>query len=316
MTDRPEDSCDRLRTMPLPPWMNDLPALDLLVSVAETGSVGRAALAHGITQPSASARLAKLERRLGVPLLVRSRRGSLLTPAGEAVVAWSHGVIDAAQALADGVLTLRADRQARLRLSASLTVAEHLLPGWLLSLRRTHPGLDIAADVANSQGVVEAVRRGVADLGFVESPDIPADLGSRAVGEDRLALVVAASYPLAAQAWRELRPTDLADQPLLLREPGSGTRDTFLNALEQALGFPPVLPHAISLGSTTTILATVRAGGGIGVISARAAASAVTAGDLVELRVEGLRLSRPLHALWLGRTPTAVAAELLAIAAR
>ncbi|HWS37293.1 MAG TPA: LysR family transcriptional regulator, partial [Actinoplanes sp.] len=110
--------------MPLPPWISDLPALDLLISVAETGSVGRAAQAHGITQPSASARLAKLERRLGVPLLVRSRRGSLLTPAGEAVVAWSHGVIDAAQTLADGVRTLRADRQARLRVSASLTVAE------------------------------------------------------------------------------------------------------------------------------------------------------------------------------------------------
>ncbi|GIE84428.1 LysR substrate-binding domain-containing protein [Actinoplanes regularis] len=301
--------------MPLPPWMNDLPALDLLLSVAETGSVGRAAQVHGITQPSASERLAKLERRLGVPLLVRSRRGSLLTPAGEAVVAWSHDVVNAAQTLADGVLTLRADREVRLRISASLTVAEYLLPGWLLSLRRAHPGLDIAAGVANSRGVVEAVRSGAADLGFVESPDIPADLSSRVIGEDRLELVVAAGYPLAAQAWRSLRPTDLVDQTLLLREAGSGTRDTFLSALEQALGFAPTLPHAISLGSTTTILATVRAGGGVGVVSARAAGAAVAAGDLVQLRVDGLALSRPLHALWVGRAPTAAASELLAIAA-
>ncbi|WP_250036570.1 LysR family transcriptional regulator [Paractinoplanes maris] len=299
--------------MPLPPWMTDLTALDLLLSVAETGSVGRAAQVHGITQPSASARLAKLERRLGVPLLVRSRRGSLLTPAGEAVVAWSHGVVDAAQTLADGVLTLRADRQARLRISASLTVAEYLLPAWLLSLRRTHPGLDIAAGVANSHDVIEAVRSGAVDLGFVESPDVPAELGSRVVGEDRLALVVAAGYPLAAHAWRGLRPTDLADQPLLLREPGSGTRDTFLRALEHALGFAPSLPHAISLGSTTTILATVRAGGGVGVISARAAAAAVDAGELVELRVDNLPLTRPLQALWLGRAPTPLATELLTI---
>jgi DNA-binding transcriptional LysR family regulator len=295
--------------------VSDLPALDLLLSVAETGSVGRAAQMHGITQPSASARLAKLERRLGVPLLVRSRRGSLLTPAGEAVVAWSHSVVDAAQTLADGVLTLRADRQARLRISASLTVAEYLLPAWLLSLRRHHPDLDISADVANSHGVVEAVRAGTVELGFVESPDIPADLGSRLVGEDRLALVVAAGYPLAARAWRALRPTDLAYQTLLLREPGSGTRDTFLRALEQALGFRPTLSHATSLGSTTTILSTARAGGGIGVISARAAATAVAAGELVELQVEGLALTRPLHALWLGRSPSALAAELLTIAA-
>ncbi|NUR69288.1 MAG: LysR family transcriptional regulator [Hamadaea sp.] len=301
--------------MPLPPWISDLPALDLLISVAETGSVGRAAQVHGITQPSASARLAKLERRLGVPLLVRTRRGSRLTPAGQAVVAWSQAVVDAAQALADGVLTLRADRQARLRVSASLTVAEHLLPAWLLSLRRTHPGLDISAAVANSNGVIDAVRTGAADLGFVESPNVPPELSSRVVGEDRLALVVAAGYPLAAHAWRPLRPTDLADQPLLLREPGSGTRDTFLQALEHALGFAPKLPHVISLGSTTTILATVRAGGGIGVISARAVATAVASGELVELRLDDMPLTRPLHALWLGRTPTALAGELLAIAA-
>ncbi|AGL16423.1 LysR family transcriptional regulator [Actinoplanes sp. N902-109] len=301
--------------MPLPPWINDLPALDLLLSVAETGSVGRAAQVHGITQPSASARLAKLERRLGVPLLVRSRRGSLLTPAGEAVVAWSHGVIDAAHTLADGVLTLRADRQARLRISASLTVAEYLLPAWLLRLRRSHPDVDISAAVANSHDVVEAVRSGAADLGFVESPDIPGELSSRVVGEDRLALVAAATYPPAAQSWRVLRPSDLGDQSLLLREPGSGTRDTFLQALEHALGFAPALPYAISLGSTATILATVRAGGGIGVISARAAATAIAAGELAELHVEGLPLTRPLQAVWLAPAPTALAAELIGIAA-
>ncbi|GGK95292.1 LysR family transcriptional regulator [Mangrovihabitans endophyticus] len=300
--------------MPLPPWISDLPALDLLLSVAETGSVGRAAQAHGITQPSASARINRLERRLGVPLLVRSRRGSLLTPAGEAVVAWTHGVVDAAQALADGVLTLRADRQARLRIAASLTVAEYLLPAWLLTLRRSHPDLDISAGVANSADVCVAVRTGAADLGFVESPDVPADLSARVVGEDRLALVVAAAYPLAARASSGLRLRDVVNQPLLLREPGSGTRDTFLLAVENALGAAPHLPHATSLGSTTTIMATVRAGGGVGVISARAAATAVAARELVELAVTDLDARRPLHAVWLGRTPTGPAAELLTAA--
>jgi DNA-binding transcriptional LysR family regulator len=287
--------------MPLPPWISDLPALDLLLSVAETGSVGRAARRHGISQPTASERLAKLERRLGVPLLVRSRRGSLLTPAGQAVVVWTQQVVDAAHTLADGVRTLRDDRQARLRVAASLTVAEYMLPAWLLTLRRTHPDLEISAQVANSQGVCEAVRGGAADLGFVESPDIPADLSSRRVGSDRIALVVSASYPLA-----ELSPADLPAQPLLLREPGSGTRNTFLNAV----GDVP-LPHATSLGSTTTILATVRAGGGIGVVSARATDALVRSGELVEVRVRGLSLVRPLHAVWLGAVPSGLAAELI-----
>ncbi|GAA2610723.1 LysR family transcriptional regulator [Paractinoplanes durhamensis] len=288
--------------MPLPPWISDLPALDLLLSVAESGSVGRAAQRHGISQPTASERLAKLERRLGVPLLVRSRRGSLLTPAGQAVVVWSQQVIDAAHALADGVLTLRDDRQARLRVAASLTVAEYMLPAWLLTLRRTHPDLDISAQVANSQGVCEAVRAGDADLGFVESPDIPDDLSARKVGSDRVALVASPSYGRT-----ELSVADLLERPLLLREPGSGTRHTFLNAV----GNVP-LPHATSLGSTTTILATARAGGGIGVVSARATAGPIAAGELVELHVPGLSLVRPLHAVWLGTTPSELAAELIA----
>jgi DNA-binding transcriptional LysR family regulator len=299
--------------MPLPSWISDLPALDLLLSVAETGSVGRAAQRHGISQPSASARIARLERRLGVPLLVRSRRGSLLTPAGQAVAVWTQQVVGAAHTLADGVLTLRADRQARLRVAASLTVAEYMLPAWLLSLRRTHPEPEISAEVSNSHGVCEMVRSGAADVGFVESPDIPADLSRRRVGEDRVALVVSAGYPLASRAATELPVADILEQPLLLREPGSGTRDTFLGGLERLLGRQPALPHATSLGSTTTILATARAGGGIGVVSARATAGPVAAGELAELRVRGLTLTRPLHAVWLGSAPSALAADLIAL---
>jgi DNA-binding transcriptional LysR family regulator len=300
--------------MPLPPWISDLPALDLLLSVAETGSVGRAAQAHGISQPSASERLARLERRLGVPLLVRSRRGSLLTPAGQAVAVWTQQVVGAAHTLADGVLSLRADQAARLRVAASLTVAEYMLPAWLLGLRRTHPDTEISAEVSNSHGVCEMVRSGAADLGFVESPDIPADLSRRRVGEDRVALVVSAGYPLAARAGRDLPVADLLEQSLLLREPGSGTRDTFLGALERRLGSAPALPHATSLGSTTTILATARAGGGIGVVSARATAAPIAAGELVELTVRELALTRPLHAVWLGHAPSAPAGELIALA--
>jgi DNA-binding transcriptional LysR family regulator len=294
--------------------MPDLVSLDLLVSVAELGSVGRAAQQHQISQPSASARLVQLERRFGVELLVRTSRGTTLTPAGEAVVAWAHVVVDAAGTLADGVASLRVGQQARLRVAASLTVAEYLLPGWLLTLRRRHPELEISASVANSAEVSATVRAGNVDMGFVETPDLPHDLSRHVVGEDRLALVVAAHYPLAARAQEVLRVADLLDQPLILREVGSGTRTTFLDAVHHAIGAVPSLPHLTTLGSTTTILATVRAGGGVGVVSVRAAASPLQSGELVELRVEGLDLRRSLHALWQGRRPGPLGGELLSIA--
>lgn len=301
--------------MPLPRWTPELDSLDLLLSVAELGSVGRAASAHRISQPSASTRLARLERQLGVTLLVRSTRGSTLTPAGEATATWAREVIGAARTLTDGVRALRTDQHARLRVCGSLTIAEYLLPSWLLSLRRHHANVDVAVTVENSQEVCEHVRAGAADLGFIEMPTPPAGLSTQTVGTDRLALVVAAGYPLAARAAGGVAAHELTDQPLLLREPGSGTRDTFLHALRDALGGLPDLPHATELGSTTTIVATARAGGGIGVISARAVAAEVNGGQLVELSCPELTLQRPLQAVWQGRRPSELAGELVTIAA-
>lgn len=300
--------------MPLPPETPELADLDLLLSIAELGSVGRAAAAHGIAQPSASTRLARLERRLGVALLVRSARGSLLTPAGEAVAAWARPVVEAAHALTDGVQTLRIDRAARLQVAASLTVAEYLLPRWLLALRRRHPAVDVAATVANSAEVCSRVRAGSSEVGFVETPDKPRGLTTREVGTDRIALFVASGYPLAARARSGLRAAALSDLTLLLREPGSGTRDTLLHALGAALGSEPALAHALELGSTATILSAARDGGGVAVVSARAAAADVATGALVEVPVRGLSLVRPLRAVWLGRRPSPLAAELVQLA--
>ncbi|HEX2903019.1 MAG TPA: LysR family transcriptional regulator [Jatrophihabitans sp.] len=299
--------------MPLPDWIPDVPALDLLLSVAELGSVGKAAAAHGITQPSASARLSRLERQLGLALLNRSPAGTTLTPVGDAVVAWAGVVVAAARELGDNVQALKESRQARLRVAASLTIAEYLLPSWLLTLRRVHPGMQVSALVANSHDVCERVRSGQADLGFVEMPVPPEDLTAGVVGSDRLALVAAPTWP-AARAGRAVRPVDLVDQPLLLRELGSGTRETFLTALAGSLGGEPVLPHAVELGSTATILATARAGGGIGVVSARAARADVAAGQLVEITVAGFVAERRLHAVWLGRDPGPSRRQLIEVA--
>lgn len=301
----------------LPPWTPDLASLDLLLAVAESGSIARAAAAHGISQPSASTRLARLERRIGVALLVRTTAGTRLTPAGEAIAAWATDVVAAARQLTDGVATLRESEDARLCVAASLTVAEYLLPTWLLTLRTRHPELEVAATVANSHDVTEQVRAGQANLGFLESPDLPEGVTGQQIGADEVVLAVSSRYPLAARAEDGIGPEAVAGLPLLLREPGSGTRDTFLQSLAAALGRAkaPALPHATTLGSTATILGATRAGGGVGVLSARAIAADVAAGQLVRVPVRGLAAERPLTAIWVGRQPSPLARELVAIAA-
>ena len=129
-------------------------------------------------------------------------------------------------------------------------------------------------------------------------------------------MVVAAGYPLAARADRPLPVRDLLDQPLLLREPGSGTRETFLSAAQLGAGGQAMPAHIVELGSTATIVATALAGGGIGVVSARAVAHEIAAGSLTELRVAGVDLRRPLHAVWLKGRPAPLAGELIEIARR
>lgn len=296
----------------LPPWTPDLGALELLLSVAQLGSVGRAAAAHHISQPTASARLRFLERRLGMQLLVRSRRGSTLTPAGETVATWAAAVIQAARTLTDGVTALRGEQDVRLQLAASLTVAEYLLPGWLLAVRGAHADrVEIAARVANSNDVCDLVRTGAVELGFVEMPDVPEDLHSVRVAGDRLAVIVAPGHPLAGRA--EVLAADLLSTPLLVREPGSGTREVFVRAVDECIGaFTP--SNITELGSTAMILLAVRGGGGVGVVSERAARAGIAAGELVELRTSDLDLRRELRAVWRGDRLGALAEEVLTTA--
>jgi len=302
----------------LPPWTPDLASLDLLLAVARTGSIARAAQEHGLSQPSASTRLSRLERRIGVALLVRGTSGTTLTPTGEAVAAWAADVVAAARQLTDGVAALRDVADARLSVAASLTVAEYLLPTWLLALRARHPELEVAASVANSHEVARQVRAGEVDLGFVESPDLPDGVTGQQVGADEVILVVSTRYPLAARARDGIDAASVADLALLMREHGSGTRDAFLHALRSATGdsSSPALPHAITLGSTATILASARAGGGVGVLSGRAAAGDIATGLLVRVPVRSMRAERPLTAIWAGRQPTPLARELVALAGR
>ena len=277
------------------PRLPDLDALQLLVAVADTGSLGKAAARTGVSQPSASARMATLERRLGLRLLERTPSGSRLTGHGRVVTDWARRVLEQAEALMEGAEALRTHADERLTVAASLTVAEHLVPTWLIELRQLRPAIRVGLTVANSHQVVAAVRAGEVDLGFVEGPWAPRDLRTVAVGRDRLAVVVAPGHP-----WARLRvpltAAQLAAEPLLLRETGSGTRDVLQAALAAYDG--PAVP-LIELGATAPLRSAALAGTGPAVLSVLAVAEDIAAGRLVEVPVAGdVPLKRTLRAVW------------------
>ena len=301
--------------MSLPARVSDLMPFDLLLSVARLGSLGLAAAEHGISQPAASTRIRRLERQLGVPLVERSPRGSHLTPDGELVAGWAQAAVDAAAALDAGVTSLRAHSDAVLRVAASMTVAEYLLPGWLTVLRARDPQTAVALTAGNSAEVAVAVLDGRADLGFVEGPDQPPGLASQQVSADRLTVVVAPGH-----RWDRRRSgitaAELAATPLVAREPGSGTRRYFEQALS-AHGDRDRVPPVAVLSSTTAIKSAVAAGIGPAVLSSLAVAPELAEGTLRAVKVTDLDLSRRLLAVWAaGRQLIGPPADLRAIAAR
>ncbi len=280
--------------MALPQPLPDLDALDLLVTVSELGSISAAATAHYVTQPAASMRLRSLEQALGLQLLERARTGSRLTPAGSATVEWAGAVLHAVKELLAGTEALRNDERSHFRLGASLTVAEYLVPAWLRRLAAALPEVGVSLEMGNSANVGEMLARGQVDLGFIEGPRFPGELLSRDICADRLVIVVGESHPWARRR-RALTAEELASTPVVLRERGSGTRDTLTSALAKlGLEVRPLM----ELGSTTAIKAAAIAGTGPAVLSALAVEAELRSGQLLAVPCPELSLERTIRAVW------------------
>jgi molybdate transport repressor ModE-like protein len=291
-----------------------LALLELLVALDEHGSISAAARTLGVSQPTASAGLRTLERRLGLDLLARSTRGTALTETGRVVAAWAADVVAASTRFEDATATLRATSHERLRVAASLTVAEHLAPRWLAQVSAPH-GTGAAPDdelvVRNSREVMDLVLAGAADLGFVEGPGVRRGLRSRTVADDELVAVVAPGHP-----WSRRRSVDVADllgARLLVREAGSGTREVLEAALARVGATLP--PHLPALGSTVALTSAVVHGGAVTVVSALSVSDAVARGTLVRVPIAGIDLTRRLRVIWKDGVTLSGAARRLAAAA-
>jgi len=289
----------------------ELTALELLVAVADHGSVSAGARAVDMAQPNASRSLARLERALGVGLLTRSTTGARLTPAGLMVVDWARDVLAAAQTLVDGTEALAHAGGGELRVAASQTVAEHLLPAWLAALRARHPGAAVRLEVHNTAEVVAGVLSGACDLGFVEGPRAPRGVRTAVVARDELVLVVAPDHPWTRRRSR-VGAEELAATPLLTREPGSGTRVRLDDELRALAGRPATALQ--ELASNAAVRVAVQAGAGPAVLSRLSVADALASGGVLEVPLD-LELGRELRAVWTGpRRLSGIAADLVSVA--
>ena len=252
--------------MPLSSRVPDLAALEALLAVARAGSLTAASRELGVTQQAVSARVKSAEAQACVALVTRTPRGSALTPEGAVVAEWAARLLAVAGELDAGLAAFRQHHQTRLRVSASLTIAEQPLPGWLVSLqaearRRGQPPAEVVLTAANSDTVASQVSRGLADLGFVEGPASPRGLRSRVIGHDELVVVARPDHPWARRR-DPVSPAELAATPMVSREAGSGTRDVLAAAVSAALSRRVTMPVALALSTTAAVRAAVLAAPG------------------------------------------------------
>ena len=295
--------------------MPELSALEVLSAIAKMGSLSAASREVGISQQAVSARLTSIESQIGVRLVTRTTRGTQLTPAGEVVAEWADQVLDVAQRVDAGLASLRAERRSRLKVAASQTVAEQLLPRWLVSLQAAavrHGAVapEVSFNATDSEGAIAAVRDGHAELGFIEIRGTLHGLRSRVVGRDELIVVVPPDHKWVRRS-APITVAELRQTPLVSRESGW---HLLLGADEPAEDDdgdqPTPAAHPLELASAAAVRAAVLAGAGPAVMSRLAVGDDLIHGRLRAIPVADLDLRRDLRAIWMGAaTPPAGAAR-------
>ncbi len=222
-------------------------------------------------------------------------------------------MLQAVRSLQAGVATLKADTGPRLKLAASLTVADYLLPAWLQRLAETDPDLPVSLQMGNTAHVAALVETGEVEVGFIEGTRPSGRFRSRDLCRDRLVIVVAPRHPWA----RRRNPVTaglLARTPLVVRERGSGTRDVLSAALE---AHGTELQTSMELGSTAAIKAAATRGAGPAVLSRLAVDAELDSGQLVSVPYRDMELERTIRAIWpVGRPLSPAGRRLLSAASR
>lgn len=270
-----------------------LPYLETFAKVAELSSFTAAAKELGLTQAAVSQRIQSLEHALRTAVLDRHGSRTLLTDAGRRLLPFAQRILALhREALAEvtGQPTVLAGE---LSLAASSIPGEHLLPAMLGEFGRLHPQVQVRVSVTDSRAAAQAVAAGEAHLGLVGDRSPVAHLEFRPFAADEMVIIAPAEH---AWARRQRVPLEsLAAEPLILREPGSGSRRCLEQALAQAGKTLAEFHVALELGSNEAIKEAVRRGLGVSVVSHQAAEKELQAEELHAVRIADLPLRRELY---------------------
>lgn len=263
--------------------------LKVFATVAAEGSFSQAAKKLFISQPSVSYQVRELEREVKAELFEQAGRHIHLTQPGETLFGYAQQILTLMDDATRAMHELRGLERGDLRVGASSTAGIYILPAILGAFKHRYPQVDIAMDIAAWPVVRNRLVQRQIDLAVVGEPSREPELEIEPFLNNELVVIAPPDHHLVGVSQVSL--ATLAQEPFLIREPGSGTRLT-LERLTQDRGIQ--LRVVMELGSNGAIKQAVEAGLGVAVLSQHAIQLELQAGKLRVLDVEGF----PIHRQW------------------
>src|SRR5947199_2699707 len=264
----------------------DLRQLEILQTIAETGSFTACGRKLHVSQSAISRQVLLLEEELGEPLFLRVGRQVRMTQAAETLVQLGQRVFQDVRETVGSITDRTRELRGTLRLSGGMTVCLYVFPPLLKHLRRVHPNLDVRLTVALAGRSVQEIRGGRVDAGLLTLPVEETDLVTVPVLREELLLVTTPTHPLAKR--RRVAPRDLAGYPFVLFEVGSATR----KVIDQFFAFEKIEPTLVMDTENVEIIkAMVKTGMGVGIVPCQAIAPELRPGQFRCARIEGHELA-------------------------
>ncbi len=269
----------------------NLRQLKIFLEVCDQKNMTRAAKALYFTEPSVSQAVKDLEEYYGVKLFERLNHRLYITGAGERLQSYARHVLS----LDEQVRRELAEHKEAgvLRVGASLTIGTYLLPGLLATVRAKLPQVEIFSAIDNTDVIQKLILEDRIDIAMVESPVNSPDIVEKDIRNDELVIICSPRHPLSQKM--RARKADLSGLAFIIREPGSGTRAIFENAMREA---------GISwkrrgvYNSTEAIKQAVIANLGLAVVSRYSIQNELQTQSVAVVKVAGLRLVRKFRFIY------------------
>jgi len=264
--------------------------LRVFCTVAETKSFSKASSIIHLTQPAVSLQVQALEEIYETKLFDRSNNTVTLTPAGRLLYKYAKDILNLYATVSRDIGGLTGLVKGSLTVGASSTVANYVLPAVVADFRRIHPKTRVNLLVGNSKKVVEMLNSGTIDVGLIEGEVNRQKIVMERLAEDELVLIMPPSHPLAGR--KDIPVAELAREPFIIREDGSGTRQMIEKHLSKHGLTPQNMNISLILGSTEAIKGAVEQGMGISMVSEWAVRRETEVGSLAKGRFQELKVSR------------------------